>query len=121
LNHPEPGIVREARSALEDAIEVELFLFDCLEREMERVQSGQLRGGLTPVHSLRSEGIQIAFGYWGPGATPGPYEQTAWTVTSVCKNAIDVAVFDRDASYREGRLVKSDRIHARALFKQVPA
>jgi hypothetical protein len=59
-------------------------------------------------------GIRFAFGYWAPGHTAGAHEHTAWTITAVCRNELDVLTYHRDESYRTRELVPKNRFHAPA-------
>jgi hypothetical protein len=53
-----------------------------------------------------------AFGYWLLGGTPGPRKHTAWTITAVCRNELEVIT--RQESYRRRKLVQKNRFEAPA-------
>jgi len=58
--------------------------------------------------------VRFAFAYWPPGWSIAPHEHTAWTITAVCRNELEVLTFDRDASYRRQELVTKNRFQAAA-------
>lgn len=111
---PERDAVQSARVAVAEAVDDDEFLLDCLARELERVAQGVPRWGLSPFHTLDSLGVRFALGYWRPMSRAGAHEHTAWTITAVCRNELRVQTYDRDASYREGRLVEKNLFDAPA-------
>jgi hypothetical protein len=112
--HPERETVRAARSRIQDAIINDDFLADCMALELRRLEGSGVRPGLAPFFVMPELGIRFAFGYWPPGGTPGPHEHTAWTVTAVCRNELEVLTYDRDASYARRELVPKNRFPASA-------
>jgi hypothetical protein len=114
FDHPERSSVMTARSVIAAAVADDSFLVDCLRRELSLLESETRRDGLVPFFVIPDLGIRLAFGYWPPGGTPGPHEHTAWTITAVCRNMLEVVTFDRGASYRGRRLVIKNRFHAPA-------
>jgi hypothetical protein len=112
--HPERGAVLVMRAQVGAAVADDEFLTDCLAYELRLVESGRPRVGLVPFFVLPSSGVRLAFGHWAPGASPGPHEHTAWTLTAVCRNALEVTTFDRDESYRRRELVPKRRFPALA-------
>jgi hypothetical protein len=112
--HPAHETVREARYAVETAVVDDHFLADCIASELALIERDVLRQGLVPFYVMPRHGVRFAFGYWPPGATPGPHEHTAWTVTAVCRNELEVFTYDRDESYRLDRLVPKNRFLASA-------
>ena len=107
--HPEREVVLAARSRVADAVIDDEFLVDCISRELQRLQKYPLRRGLAPFFTIDNLGIRFAFGYWPPGSTAGPHEHTAWNITAVCRNRLDVHIFDREASYRQNALIPKCR------------
>jgi hypothetical protein len=107
-----------ARSAFAAALADDDFMLDCVTRELSLIrglkQGGHRREGLLPFFVLPELGIRFAFGYWAPGGTPGPHEHSAWTITAVCRNVLDVVTFDRAESYRQGQLVIKRQFRAPA-------
>jgi len=103
-----------ARSAVSSAVVDDGFLLDCLARELFLIERSSYRDGLAPFFTMPDLGIRFAFGYWPPGGTPGPHEHTAWTITAVCRNFLEVVTFDRHASYRTHQLVIKNRFSAPA-------
>ncbi|WP_214406211.1 hypothetical protein [Pseudonocardia lacus] len=112
--HPERETVLEVRSAVTAAITDHGFLEDCLFRELALLRRGVLRRTLIPFVVLPRIGVGIALGYHPPGGRPGPHEHTAWTVTAVWRNALEMATFDREESYRRQELVPKNTFHARS-------
>lgn len=112
--HPERDSVLAARSNITAAVVDDEFLADCISRELSRLEDNRLRRGLVPFFIVPGKGIHFAFGYWPPGGTPGPHEHTAWTITAVCRNQLDVLTYDREESYRRRELVPKNRFPAAA-------
>lgn len=110
--HPGQETVRAARALVQDAVTDPVFLNDCLSADLALTQSHHLRSGITPHTVAPRTGIGMALGYWAPGATPGPHEHTAWTVSAVCHNQIEVQTYDRLQSQRRSELVEKDRFTA---------
>ena len=113
-DHPELEAVQGARAAMAAAIIDDEFLLDCISMELRLLGTDVPRRGLIPFFTMPDLGIQFAFGYWPPGGTPGPHEHTAWTITAVCRNALEVLTFDRNESYRRNELVKKNLFMAPA-------
>jgi hypothetical protein len=112
--HPELGAVVGAREAVTTAVRDDEFLIDCLARELDVLERQVPRRGLVPFYTLPQLGIGFAFGYWPPGRNAGAHEHTAWTITSVCRNQLEVRTFDRDESYRRRALVPKNLFDAPA-------
>jgi hypothetical protein len=112
--HPERDAVVRARSAVGEAVADDEFLADCLSWELRLIESNRLRRGLVPFFTLGGLGIRFAFGYWRPGGSPGPHEHTAWTITGVCRNELEVLTYDRAQSYERRELVPKNRFSASA-------
>lgn len=112
--HPDRDTVQAARSIVGTAVADDELLTDCVAHELRLIESGCLRAGLVPFFVLPCLGIRLAFGYWPPGATPGPHEHTAWTVSAVCRNELEVLTYDRDETYRRRELVPKNRFPAPA-------
>jgi hypothetical protein len=113
-SHPEEITVRGARALIFSAVADDAFLADCFSHELQLIASDCLRQGLVPFFTLPGLGIQFAFGYWAPGATPGPHEHTAWTITALCRNELEILVYDRQQSYQRRELVPKARFRAEA-------
>lgn len=114
LAHPERASVIDVRSAMASAVADGPFLADCIALELTLLEGDTPRRGLVPFHTVPGLGIQFAFGYWRPGATPGPHEHSAWTITAVCRNRLEVVTFDRDESHRRRELVPKNHFDALA-------
>jgi hypothetical protein len=113
-SHPERESVLMARSTIQSAVIDDEFLADCIEFELQLIVGTEFRRGLVPFHTIQESGIRFAFGYWPPGGTPGPHEHTAWTITAVCRNELEVHTYDRAESYRRGELVPKNHFPAAA-------
>ncbi|MBY0442971.1 MAG: hypothetical protein K2Q25_12695 [Mycobacteriaceae bacterium] len=112
--HPELGTVLAARSMVTAAVADDEFLLDCFTHELNLLASETPRRGLTPFFTMPDQGIGFAFGYWPPGTQAGAHEHTAWTITAVCRNRLQVHTFDRATSYYRQELVKKNLFDAPA-------
>lgn len=112
--HPDRGLVLAARSAVAAAVIDDEFLADCISAELRQFQKNRLRYSLTPFLTVPELGIRFAFGYWPPGVTAGAHEHTAWTITAVCRNELEVLTYNREESYRRRELVAKNRFQAPA-------
>jgi hypothetical protein len=112
--HPDRPQIQSARSLVEAALIGDEFLADCIARELDLIAGGIPRRGLVPFFIMPDAGIRIALGYWAPGHSAGAHEHTAWTVTAVCRNELEVLTYDRAESYRTRRLVPKNHFHAAA-------
>lgn len=112
--HPDRPLVQSARALVEEALLDDEFLAGCIERELDLIQSGVPRRGLVPFFTMPGLGARFALGYWAPGHSAGAHEHTAWTVTAVCRNELEVLTYDRAESYRTRELVPKNRFHAAA-------
>jgi hypothetical protein len=110
--HPERDAVLAAREAVTTAVRDEEFLLDCVAHELASLEAQESRRGLKPFFTLPGTGIAFAFGYHPPGGRPGPHEHTAWTITAVCRNRLEILTFDRGESYRRRELVSKNRFQA---------
>jgi hypothetical protein len=90
------------------------LLADCISWELELLEDDRPRRGLAPFFIVPGLGVRLAFGYWSPGGTTGPHEHTAWTITAVCRNELEVLTYDRQESYRRQELVPKNRFQAPA-------
>jgi hypothetical protein len=111
---PERSSVQAARSEVGKAVIDDEFLADCIALELVRLREGRMGRGLVPFFTMPRTGIRFALGYWPPGVSSGPHEHTAWTITAVCRNQLDVLTFDRPESYKTRTLVPKNRFHAEA-------
>lgn len=112
--HPERDAVLRARSVVGTAVVDDEFLADCISWELRLIEENRPRRGLVPFFTLPGLGVRFAFGYWPPGATPGPHEHTAWTITAVCRNELEVLTYDRAESYQRRELVPKNHFDAKA-------
>lgn len=112
--HPDLQTVQAIRAAVTEAVVDDVFLADCFSHELRLFESDRIRVGLVPFYVMPDNGVRFALGYWPPGGTPGPHEHTAWTVTAVCRNELEVFTYDRGASYRQRELVPKNHFPASA-------
>ena len=112
--HPDRELVLEARTRVGEAVVDDGFLADCISRELDLIGTGRARWGLVPFFTLPDLGIRLAFGYWAPGDRAGPHEHTAWTISAVCRNELEVLTFNRVESYQQRRLVPKNHFPAPA-------
>jgi hypothetical protein len=110
--HPERESVLAARAAVATAVSDDEFLADCISWELHRIEGNDLHRGLVPFFTVPRTGVRLAFGYWPPGGTPGPHEHTAWTITAVCRNELEVVTYDRERSYCQRELVQKNCFQA---------
>jgi hypothetical protein len=113
-SHPDRDMVLRARSQVGVTVIDDEFLVDCISHELDRLGEDRIWTGLEPFYVIPPLGIRFAFGYWPPGATAGPHEHTAWTITAVCRNQLEVLTYDREQSYRRMALVSKSRFEAEA-------
>ena len=111
---PDRAAVLSARTLMEAALADDEFLLDCIELELRLIAAGTVRAGLVPFFTIPATGIHFAMGYWPPGKGPGPHEHTAWTITGVLRNTLEVQTYDRDESYRRGELIEKNLFSAAA-------
>ena len=111
---PDRGAVVEARARLGEAVIDDEFIVDCIGHELERLDDDRSDRGLAPFFVLPRLGIRFAFGYWPPGSSAGAHEHTAWTITAVCRNHLEVVTYDRSETYRRGTLVAKNKFTAGA-------
>lgn len=107
--HPEKTAVISAREMVAVAIKNDDFICDCISLEIDRLSLNKFSSGLIPFYTIPDLGISFALGYWSPGGAVGPHEHTAWTITAVCSNKLEVIIYDRDESYRTNSLVPKRR------------
>src|SRR5262249_52087689 len=112
--HPDRALILAARSGVEAAVVDDEFLADCIALELKLIESNRPRRGLVPFLTMPDLGIRLAFGYWAPGNSAGAHEHTAWTITAVCRNELEVLTYNREESYRKRGLVPKNRFHATA-------
>jgi hypothetical protein len=111
---PARDAVLAARARIGEAVINDEFIVDCIGHELTRLELGQLAPGLVPFLVLPRTGIRVAFGYWPPSSGAGAHEHTAWTITAVCRNQLEVFTYDRLESYRRKALVAKHRFEAPA-------
>jgi hypothetical protein len=113
-DHPAREVILAMRAAVTAAVRDDEFLADCLNYELDLLERRVPRRGLVPFYTLPALGIRFAFGYWPPGHNAGAHEHTAWTITAVCRNELEVQTFHREESYRQQALVPKNLFHAPA-------
>ncbi len=114
-DHPAPAAIAEAKTAVAAHLACPELVAECFALELDRLaQLRSARVGLAPFAQARGLGLRFAFGFWRPGMRAGPHEHTAWTITGVCRNALEVVTYDWAASYRLQRPVEKSCFVAQA-------
>lgn len=113
-DHPELESVLAVRSALAEAVVDDEFLANCIGHELRLFRHGRPRYSFEPFFTVPDLGVMLAFGYWPPGVAAPAHEHTAWTVTAVCRNRLDVFTYDRAETYRSRELVSKNCFAAEA-------
>jgi hypothetical protein len=111
---PDRGAVLAARASVGEAVIDDEFIVDCIAHELERLGDDRSDRGLAPFFVLPRRGIRFAFGYWPPNSSAGAHEHTAWTITAVCRNKLEVVTYDRSATYQRRALVPKNQFKAEA-------
>ena len=99
--------LRAARDLVRVAVTDPEFLCECAELELQLLHNKSDGPKLVPFIRVPSIRAALAFGYWPPFAATGPHEHTAWTITALIHNKLDVWVYDWMKSYSCGKLVES--------------
>jgi len=101
--------VRAVQDALTAMLADEDFYLDCIELEAEATASGTPERPFAPFYRLDDLDLQFRMFYWWPGKAAPPHEHTAWTVTAVFYNTLEVTTYDWDIACREQRLQPKNR------------
>lgn len=96
-----------ARDLARVAVSDPQVLCECAELELQLLRSKGDGPNLVPFICNPSIRAGLAFGYWSPFGATGPHEHTAWTITALIRNKLDVFVYDWATSYESGALVES--------------
>jgi predicted metal-dependent enzyme (double-stranded beta helix superfamily) len=80
------------------------FYLDCVDLELLAVLRRTADTPQPPFYRDDDRGFQLRMFYWWPGRIASPHEHTAWTVTAVFYNALEVTTYDWDVALRERRL-----------------
>ena len=104
--------LRAARDLVRVAVTDPEVLCECAELELQLLRNKSDAPNLVPFIRFPSIRAGLAFGYWPPFAATGPHEHTAWTITAVMRNKLDVWVYDWAMSYDCGTLVESRIVDA---------
>ncbi len=101
--------VRAVQDALTAMLADEDFYLDCIDLEAEATASATPERPFAPLCRLTDLDLQFRMFYWWPGKAAPPHEHTAWTVTAVFYNTLEVTTFDWDIACREQRLQPKHR------------
>jgi hypothetical protein len=96
--------VRTVQDALTAMLADEDFYLDCIDLEATATASATPERPFAPLHRLDDIDLHFRMFYWWPGKAAPPHEHTAWTVTAVFYNTLEVTTFDWDVAFREQRL-----------------
>ena len=101
--------VRTVQDALTAMLADEDFYLDCIDLEAETTASETPERPFAPFCRLDDLDLTFRMFYWWPGKAAPPHEHTAWTVTAVFYNTLEVTTFDWDIAFREQRLQPRNR------------
>jgi hypothetical protein len=101
--------VRTVQDALTAMLADEDFYLDCVDLEAETTASGTPERPFAPLYRLNDLDLHFRMFYWWPGKAAPPHEHTAWTVTAVFYNTLEITTFDWDVAFREQRLKPKNR------------
>jgi predicted metal-dependent enzyme (double-stranded beta helix superfamily) len=101
--------VRTVQDALTAMLADEDFYLDCIDLEAETTASETPERPFAPLCRLSDLDLQFRMFYWWPGKAAPPHEHTAWTVTAVFYNTLEITTFDWDVAFREQRLERKNR------------
>jgi hypothetical protein len=101
--------VRTVQEALTAMLGDEDFYLDCVDLEAEAAAGATPDRPFPPLTRLHDLDLQFRMFYWWPGKAAPPHEHTAWTVTAVFYNTLEVTTFDWDIAFREQRLQTKNR------------
>jgi hypothetical protein len=106
ITHPEHAAVYEIKTRLKDAIGDAEFLADAFALELARISDASIAiRGLDPFYIVPEFGVRFAFGHWSPHSGIEPHEHTAWTITGICRNELEILTYDYRESYQRKELV----------------
>lgn len=105
---PRDGVCA-VQSALTAMLADEDFYLDCIDLEAETTASETPERPFAPLHRLDDLDLQFRMFYWWPGKAAPPHEHTAWTVTAVFYNTLEITTFDWDVAFHEQRLQPKHR------------
>src|SRR5579862_1530215 len=91
--------VRTVQHSLTTWLADEDFYLDCVELEIAAVLRKTPEHPMPPMFRLPNRGMHVRMYYWWPGKIAPPHEHTAWTVTAVFFNALEVTTYDWDLAY----------------------
>jgi predicted metal-dependent enzyme (double-stranded beta helix superfamily) len=101
--------VRTVQDTLTAMLVDEDFYLDCIDLEAETTASETPERAFSPLYRVDDLDLQFRMFYWWPGKAAPPHEHTAWTVTAVFYNTLEVTTFDWDVAFREQRLQAKNR------------
>jgi len=114
--HPDRASVLRLRTLVRDELVHGELLTDCITHELSVIELGSRRGRtLVPFFVDPDFGVRFAFGYWPPGLRGWAHEHTAWSISAVCHNRLNVSTYDRAESYRRRELVPKNLFEATTL------
>lgn len=91
------------------------FVLDCLELDLQSLLAGWKPFRRRPAfHVDRVRGFECRIFFWPPGTVAPVHEHTAWTVTAVLQNALEVTTYDVDVARTEQRLARKNVFQAEA-------
>ena len=104
--------VRAVQNLLAGALLDEDFYLDCIDKEIDANLRRTADHPRQPFFRMPDLGIKIHMFYWYPNKTIPPHEHTAWTVTAVFYNRLQVTTYDWDYAVRERKLQQKSQFEA---------
>jgi len=109
---PQREDVRAVQHSLTAWLADEEFYLDCIELELAAVARKTAANPAPALLRLADRGMSLRMFYWWPGKVAPPHEHTAWTVTAVLFNTLEVTTYDWDIAHRERRLARKNQFQA---------
>jgi hypothetical protein len=104
--------VRAVQNMLAGALTDEEFYLDCIDKEIESNLRRTADAPRQPLFRMPDLGIKVHMFYWYPHRTIAAHEHTAWTVTAVFYNRLQVTTYDWDYAVRERKLQQKNQFEA---------
>jgi predicted metal-dependent enzyme (double-stranded beta helix superfamily) len=100
--------VRAVQNLLSAGLSDEDFYLDCIGLEIDANLRRSAEAPKQSLFRMPDLGMRVQMFYWYPGRTIAPHEHSAWTVTAVFYNALQITTYDFDLAFREQRLERKN-------------
>jgi hypothetical protein len=94
------------------ALTDEEFYLDCVDREIDANLRRSVSAPKQAMFRKQDRSFKIQMFYWYPEKSINPHEHTAWTVTAVFYNRLQVTTYDWDVAVKERRLQQKNQFEA---------